>query len=157
MDYYVIAGPTPAEIVSRYADLVSHPILPPKWSFGLWMSSGFKGDSADAVLSRAKGMREHHIPTDVLHLDCYWQKYGRWSDNQWDLEMFPDPAGLIRQVHDAGYRVCLWINSYIGVQSPLFEVAKDNGYLLKRSSGETWVGELWGGDAISIPPSASST
>src|SRR5258707_1709293 len=31
LDYYVIAGPTPKEVITRYAELVSFPILPPKW------------------------------------------------------------------------------------------------------------------------------
>ena len=53
LDYYVIAGPDLHDVIRRYANLVSHPILPPKWSLGTWMSSGFKDDSADAVLSRA--------------------------------------------------------------------------------------------------------
>jgi len=145
LDYYVIAGPDPNAIISRYADLVSHPILPPKWAFGLWMSSGFKRDSADEVLARARELRAHDIPADVLHLDCYWQKFGRWSDNQWDTEMFPDPAGLIRQVHEAGFKVCLWINSYIGVESPLLQEAVDKGYLLKTADGQAWIGSLWGG------------
>ncbi len=144
LDYYVIAGSDLNAIISRYADLVSHPILPPKWAFGLWMSSGFKRDSADEVFARARELREHDIPADVLHLDCYWQKFGRWSDNQWDTEMFPDPAGLIRRVHEAGFKVCLWINSYIGVESPLLQEAADKGYLLKTADGQAWIGSLWG-------------
>ncbi len=145
LDYYVIAGPELKTVVSRYTDLVSYPILPPKWSFGLWMSSGFKRDDADAVLARARELRESGIPADVLHLDCYWQKFGRWSDMQWDTEMFPDPAALIQQVHDAGFKVCLWINSYIGVESPLLQEAIDKGYMLKKPDGEAWIGQLWGG------------
>ncbi len=144
LDYYVIAGSDLNAIISRYADLVSHPILPPKWAFVLWMSSGFKRDSADEVFARARELREHDIPADVLHLDCYWQKFGRWSDNQWDTEMFPDPAGLIRRVHEAGFKVCLWINSYIGVESPLLQEAADKGYLLKTADGQAWIGSLWG-------------
>ena len=48
LDYYVIAGPTPKTVIERYAGLVSRPMTPPKWAFGLWMSSGFKDDSAAA-------------------------------------------------------------------------------------------------------------
>src|SRR5690606_26164584 len=81
---------------------------------------------------------------DVLHLDCYWQRFGRWSDNQWDLEMFPDPAALVQKAHAAGFKVCLWINPYIGVESPLLQTAIDSGYLLKTPAGEAWIGPLWG-------------
>jgi alpha-D-xyloside xylohydrolase len=145
LDYYVIAGPSLKDIIRLYSDLVGHPILPPKWSMGLWMSSGFKRDSADEVAMRARELREHDIPADVLHLDCYWQRWGCWSDNQWDTEMFPDPAGLIKRVKDQNFRVCLWINSYIGIESPLLKEAEKKGYLLKTKNGKPWIGQLWGG------------
>ena len=144
LDYYVIAGPDPKMIITRYADLVSHPILPPKWSLGLWMSSGFKDDDARSVLERARALRSRDIPCDVLHLDCYWQKFGRWSEMLWDHDMFPDPEGLIRQVHDLGFRVCLWINSYIGVESARLAEGTEKGYFLKNRAGETYVAPLWG-------------
>ena len=144
LDYYVIAGPDPHDVIRRYADLVSHPILPPKWSFGTWMSSGFKDDSAEQVLARARELRQRQIPCDVLHLDCYWQKYGCWSENLWDRDMFPDPEGLIRQVHGLGFRVCLWINSYIGIESKRFLEGEEKGYFLKTPAGETYVAQLWG-------------
>ncbi len=152
LDYYVIVGPEPKTVVSRYADLVSHPILPPKWAFGLWVSSGFFRDTAEDVLQRATELRERDVPADVLHLDCYWQRHGRWSDMQWDNELFPDPADLLKQVHEMGFKVCLWINSYIGVESPLLEEARQKGYLLKLPDGKAWIGDLWGGDGHFHPP-----
>lgn len=144
LDYYVIVGPEPKTIISRYADLVSHPLLPPKWSFGLWMSSGFKDDSADEVLRRARALREHGVPCDVLHLDCYWQRFGRWSELLWDREKFPDPEDMLRQVKALGFKVCLWMNPYIGTASERFVEARDKGYLLKTPDGEAYVCQLWG-------------
>jgi alpha-D-xyloside xylohydrolase len=141
---FTLIGPDPKTIISRYADLVSHPIQPPKWSLGLWMSSGFKDDDAQSVMARARALREHDIPCDVLHLDCYWQRYGRWSEMLWDRDMFPDPEGLIREVHALGFRVCLWINSYIGIESERFTEGSEKGYFLKNRAGETYVAPLWG-------------
>lgn len=145
LDFYVIAGKNPKEIIQSYSRLVSLPILLPKWAFGLWMSSGFDRDSAEAVVARAEALDEHKVPTDVLHLDCYWQRHGKWSDMQWDREMFPQPEVLLKQVRDMGYKVCLWINSYIGTESPYFEEAEAKGFLLKTSDGSAAVSDLWGG------------
>src|SRR5450759_231768 len=142
LDYYVIAGPEPKTVIARYAGLVSRPVTPPKWAFGLWMSSGFKDDSAREVLARAQELRAHGVPCDVLHLDCYWQKFGRWSENLWDKDMFPDPEELIRKVHALGFKVCLWINSYIGVESERFSEGTEKGYFLKTATGETYVAPL---------------
>lgn len=145
LDYYVIAGPTLKSIITRYGNLVSLPILPPKWAFGLWMSSGFKEDNADDVLKRAKEMRAHDIPCDVMHLDCYWQRFGRWSEMIWDAEMFPDPAHMIQELDALDFKVCLWINPYLGTASERFVEAHDKGYLLNTPDGDVWTGDLWNG------------
>ncbi len=150
LDYYVIAGPDPKDIIARYGQLVGLPILPPKWAFGLWMSSGFKEDNADAVLSRARDMRAHDIPCDVMHLDCYWQRFGRWSEMIWDREMFPEPAAMIEQLHAMGFKVCLWMNPYLGTESERFVEAREKGYLLKTRAGEAWVGDLWNGHHLPV-------
>lgn len=143
LDYYVIAGPDLKSVIQRYANLVSLPILPPKWSLGFWMSSGFKAETDMEAIQRARQIREHNIPCDVLHLDCYWQRWGRWSEMIWDQEHYPDPAGMIRELHDLGFKVCLWINSYIGIESERFTEATEQGYFLKTPQGEVYVLPLW--------------
>lgn len=42
-----------------------------------------------------------------------------------------------------GLRICVWINPYIGDQSPVFEEAAKAGYLLKRKNGDIWQWDLW--------------
>ena len=145
LDYYVIAGPDLKTVITRYAGLVSFPILPPKWAFGLWVSSGFKPDSSEAVLDRARRLREQGVPCDVLHLDCYWQRFGRWSEMLWDRDVFPDPEGLLREIKAHGFKVCLWIHPYLGTASERFTEAVEKGYLLKTPQGEPYVADLWGG------------
>lgn len=144
LDYYVITGPEPKKIINRYAGLVSLPILLPKWAFGVWMSSGFQRDSAEEVIQRARSIREHDVPCDVLHLDCYWQKFGRWSEMLWDEEMFPNPEDMIGEIKEMGFRICLWINPYIGVESERFVEAYEKGYFLKNAADESYVIGLWG-------------
>lgn len=145
LDYYVIAGPDLKTIITRYASLVSFPILPPKWSLGTWISSGFQRDSSQEVLRRARQIRENDIPCDVLHLDCYWQRFGRWSELLWDNEMFPDPAGLLAELKELGFKVCLWIHPYIGTASERYAEGDARGYFLKNAQGETYVTDIWGG------------
>ncbi|MFB6396513.1 TIM-barrel domain-containing protein [Polymorphospora lycopeni] len=145
LDYYVIAGPTPAEVLDRYDGLTSRPLLPPKWAFGTWMSSGFFADSQQAALERARRLRADGIPCDVLHLDCYWQTDGHWSDLAWDRQAFPDPDAMLAELAGMGFRVCLWINSYLSHLSPLFATAEAAGYLLRRPDGSTYVADVWHG------------
>jgi alpha-D-xyloside xylohydrolase len=151
LDYYVIAGPTPAEILERFDRLTSRPLLPPKWAFGAWFSSGFYVDTQEQVMTRARTIRERGIPGDVLHLDCYWQVAGHWSDLRWDEENFPDPTTMLAELTAQGFRVSLWTNPYISHLSPLFAEAAQAGYVLMRPGGSPYVADVWHG---TYPPCA---
>ncbi|NUP66435.1 MAG: alpha-xylosidase [Nonomuraea sp.] len=145
MDYYVLAGPTPSQVLDRYDGLTSRPSLPPKWAFGTWISSGFCVDSQERVLNRARTIRERGIPCDVLHLDTYWQADGHWSDLRWDPVNFPDPDGMLAELDGMGFKVCLWMNPYISHLSPTFTEAAAAGYFLKNQEGEPYVADCWHG------------
>lgn len=144
IEYFVIYGPTPQEVLNRYTRLTGKITLPPAWSFGLWLSTSFTTDySEKTVMGYINGMQERHIPLDVFHFDCFWQKGFEWCNFEWDPEMFPDPEGLIKKIHDKGVKVCVWINSYIGQKSPLFKEAAEKGYFIKRKDGNVWQWDLW--------------
>ncbi|WP_026932456.1 TIM-barrel domain-containing protein [Glycomyces tenuis] len=145
LEYFVIAGPTPVEILDRFDGLTSRPALPPKWAFGTWISSGFFVDSHERVMERAKKIRERGIPCDVLHLDTFWQHEPYWSDMQWDPAQFPEPERMLADLAEQGFRVCLWMNSYISAKSPVFAEGDERGYFLKDAAGETYVADVWNG------------
>jgi alpha-D-xyloside xylohydrolase len=145
IDYYIIAGPTPAQVLDRFDRLTGRPLLPPKWAFGAWISSGFFADTQASVLERAVTIRERGIPCDVLHLDCYWQVAGHWSDLRWDVEAFPDPEAMLAQLAEMGFRVSLWMNPYVSHRSPLFAEVDRLGYGLRRRDGSTYIADVWHG------------
>src|SRR6185312_11898102 len=37
LEYFVIYGSTPKEVLRKYTALTGRPALPPAWSFGLWL------------------------------------------------------------------------------------------------------------------------
>ncbi|WP_239161669.1 TIM-barrel domain-containing protein [Acrocarpospora phusangensis] len=145
IDYYVLAGPGPEQVLARLDGLTCKPELPPKWAFGAWISSGFFRDSQERVLARARTIRTKGIPCDVLHLDTFWQADGHWSELRWDPVAFPDPAGMLAELAEQGFRVCLWMNPYISHLSPAFAEAADAGYFLKNRDGEVYVADVWHG------------
>jgi alpha-D-xyloside xylohydrolase len=145
IDYYVIAGPTPTAVLNRLDLLTGRPLLPPKWAFGTWISSGFQVDTQDGVLTRARTIRDRGIPCDVMHLDCYWQVAGHWSDLRWDRSNFPDPGSMLRELSTMGFRTSLWMNPYVSHLSPLFAEAASMGYFLGRPGGSVYVADVWHG------------
>ena len=144
LSYCVIAGNSLKEIVSRYASITGYPAMPPKWSFGLWLSSSFTTDySEETVMSFINKMAENDIPLSVFHFDCFWMKEFQWTDFLWDKRMFPNPEGLLKKLHEHGLKVSVWINPYIAQKSRLFDEGKKNGYFLKRKDGSVWQCDVW--------------
>ena len=150
LEYFVIYGPTPKEILRKYTALTGRAPLLPKWSFGLWLSTSFVTDYDEKTVSSfIEGMRERDIPLSVFHFDCFWMREYQWCDFQWDPRVFPDPQGMLSRLKKDGLRISLWINPYIGQASPLFAEAAELGYLLKRADGSVWQWDLWqAGNAI---------
>jgi len=144
LEIFFIYGRNPREIIKRYTDFLGKPAKVPDWSFGLWLSTSFTTNYDEATVnSFLDGMAEREIPVSAFHFDCFWMKEFSWSDFEWDSAVFPDPAGLIKRLHEKGYRVCVWTNPYIAQMSSLFAEAKEKGYLIKRPDGSVWQWDLW--------------
>ncbi|UFQ19143.1 MULTISPECIES: alpha-xylosidase [Streptomyces] len=144
LEYYVIAGPTPKDVLRRYTALTGRPALPPAWSFGLWLTTSFCTPyDEETVTSFVDGMVERDIPLSVFHFDCFWMREHQWTDFRWDPDVFPDPDGMLRRLRERGLRVSVWINPYIAQKSALFEEARAAGYLVRRPGGDIWQWDLW--------------
>jgi alpha-D-xyloside xylohydrolase len=144
LDYFVIYGPTPKQVIERYTALTGRPALPPAWSFGLWLSTSFTTDYDEkTVTSFIDGMSARDIPLHVFHFDCFWMQEFHWTDLQWNPRFFPDPEGMLRRLKERGLHICVWINPYIAQRSILFDEAMQHGYLLKRPNGDIWQWDMW--------------
>ncbi|AWL41767.1 alpha-xylosidase [Streptomyces sp. SM18] len=144
LEYFVVAGPTPKDVLARYTALTGRPALPPAWSFGLWLTTSFCTSYDEAtVTSFVDGMAERGIPLSVFHFDCFWMREYQWSDFLWDPEVFPDPEGMLARLKERGLRVSMWINPYIAQKSALFAEGAARGYLVRRPNGDIWQWDLW--------------
>ncbi|GAA4342823.1 alpha-xylosidase [Microbacterium rhizosphaerae] len=144
LEYFVIAGPTPKDVLSRYTALTGRPPVVPAWSYGLWLSTSFTTDYDEAtVTSFIDEMARRELPVSVFHFDCFWMREFNWCDFEWDPRVFPDPDGMLARLHAKDLRVCVWINPYIAQRSPLFARAAEQGFLVKRADGSVWQWDLW--------------
>lgn len=144
LEYFVIYGPTPKEILERYTALTGRPALPPAWSFGLWLSTSFTTDYDEKTVTHfIDEMAANDIPLHVFHFDCFWMKEFNWCDLQWDSRFFPDPEGMLRRLKSHGLHICVWINPYIAQRSVLFDEAMQKGFLLRKTNGDIWQTDMW--------------
>jgi alpha-D-xyloside xylohydrolase len=144
LEYLIIDGPTPKDVLERYTRLTGRPALPPPWSFGLWLTTSFTTNYDErTVTGFVEGMRERDLPLHVFHFDCFWMRALHWCDFEWDPAAFPDPEGMLARLKARGLRICVWINPYIAQRSRLFNEGMAKGYLLKRPDGRVWQWDNW--------------
>ncbi|MET4060175.1 alpha-D-xyloside xylohydrolase [Arthrobacter sp. UYP6] len=144
LEYFVIYGPSMAEILRRYTALTGRPARVPAWSYGLWLSTSFTTDYDEATVNHfVDGMAERGLPLSVFHFDCFWMREFNWTDFEWDPRVFPEPEKMLKRLHEKGLKVSAWINPYIAQRSPLFDEAANAGYLVKKADGEVWQWDMW--------------
>lgn len=144
LDYFIINGPTPKEVLTRYTTLTGRSALPPAWSFGLWLSTSFTTDYDEATVTQfVQGMADRDLPLHVFHFDCFWMKEFHWTNFEWNPLVFPDPEGMLRRLKERGLHICVWINPYIAQRSALFDEGMAHGYLVKKPNGDVWQWDRW--------------
>jgi alpha-D-xyloside xylohydrolase len=144
LDYYVIGGATPKDVLKKYTELTGRPALPPAWSFGLWLTTSFTTTYDEkTVNSFIEGMRERRVPLHVFHFDCFWMKEFQWCDFEWDAEQFPEPRDILARLKARGLHISVWINPYIAQKSRLFDEGMARGYLVKKPDGGVWQWDRW--------------
>jgi len=149
IDYYIVAGPTVADVVRRYTDLTGKAPLPPRWGLG-YQQSRYSYMSATEVREIAKRLRSDRIPTDVIWLDIDFQDRNRpFSTN---AKTFPDLKGLARDVGKDGFKLVAITDLHIAHAPNEGYAPYDSGvagdHFLKNPDGRLYVAPVWPGPSV---------
>jgi alpha-glucosidase (family GH31 glycosyl hydrolase) len=97
----------------------------------------------EAVLRFAGDLLAAGMPPGVLMIDDSWSPgYGTW---RFDGARFPDPAAMIRQLHDWGFSVMLWVVPFVSPDSAAFRELEAKGLLVRDRNGDTAIRRWWNG------------
>ncbi len=135
LDYFIMRGPAFKDILKTYTALTGTAPVPPKWSFGFWISRCMYM-SREQVEGVVNGMRAHGFPCDVLSIDPYWMGETPWCSYEFDETVFPQPEEMIQNLKDQNVRTCLWVTPYVPKGRAVFDEALENGYLVVDSNGD---------------------
>jgi alpha-D-xyloside xylohydrolase len=140
LDYFFAYGPDPKAILGRYGELTGRPVAPPPWSFGAWFSRCMYPERG-TVEEVAERLRELGIPGDVIHLDPLWLKERRLRsrdgcDFVWDEEAFGKTEELVAWLGERGFKLSLWENPYVWVDTEMHREGVENGYFATGRDGE---------------------
>lgn len=143
LDYILIGGEGPKEVLTAYTALTGRSPVPPAWSFGLWLSTSWLPEfKREEIIETIDRMAECGIPLEVFHFDARWMLDFHDCDFRWHPR-YGDAKQMLRDIHDRGVRVCCWINPYVAQPSALFREGLENGYFLKKPDGSVWQTDIW--------------
>lgn len=147
MNYYFIYGPDLNEVAKRYHDLTGRPELPPMWSLGFHQCRWSYYPEAE-VKRIAHEFRSREIPCDAIYLDIdYMDAYRCFT---WDYERFPDPARMIQELKDQGFRTVVIIDPGIKIDHDywVFTEGLARDAYLKTAEGPYAEAKVWPGDCF---------
>ena len=84
--------------------------------------------SQEKVLTYAKEITDRCLPRSVMEIDDRWQvSYG---DLRFDPKKFPDPVGMIRELHAMGFKVTTWVHPFVQRESEAYREGAERGYFV---------------------------
>lgn len=117
---------SPRRVLSQFLDEAGRPELPPAWIFEPWMS-GNEWNSQERVMAEVARGRALGIPAGVVVIEAWSDEstFVAFRDSQYpihadgsphrlaDFEFpevgaWPDPKGMVDELHRLGLRVLLW-------------------------------------------------
>ena len=149
LDYYLLYGPSPKEVVETYAWLTGKPPLPPLWSLG-FQQSRYSYMSQARVLEVAKRFRTDSIPADAIYLDIDYQDKNRPFTV--DPKAFPDIPGMVARLKAENFHVVaitdLHIANLPGQSYVPFDSGMTGDHFVKNPDGSVFTGIVWPGPSV---------
>lgn len=132
LDYWITAGDTPAQIEETYASVTGTVPMMPEYGLGFWQCK-LRYYNQEQVLQIAREYKKRNIPLDVIVIDYYhWPRCGDW---RFDEEYFPDPAAMVKELHEMGIETMVSVWPQVDWRSENYEEMKQQGLLVKSNSG----------------------
>jgi alpha-D-xyloside xylohydrolase len=130
IDYYFVYGPELDTVVGGYRRLTGQAPMMPSWAFGLWQSREHYQSTQD-ILDAVQGYRSRSAPLDNIVQDWQYWLQPEWGSHKFDPARYPDPAGMIKTLHDTDHTHFTALNANPGYlyQANLTEMKKDFVYV----------------------------
>jgi alpha-D-xyloside xylohydrolase len=129
LDYYFIYGPEFDQIVRHIRQLTGKATLFPRWAFG-YIQSKEAYTSQTELIEVVNEYRKRGLPLDCIVQD--WRSWppGLWGQKTLDPERFPDPQGMMAELHRMHSRLMISIWPIMHPGGDNWREMRDQGCLL---------------------------
>jgi alpha-glucosidase len=149
LDYYIIYGPEPAQIIRTYTQLTGRMPMPPRWALG-YHQCRWSYESETVVRELAREFRARRIPCDVIHFDIDYM--GGYRVFTWSPKRFPNPAQLISDLARDGFKTVTIIDPGVKYEPEadyhVFEQGVEHDYFVRKADGRVFHGYVWPDKAV---------
>jgi len=146
LDAWLLAGPDPAAVLERLAQLCGRPHLPPLWALG-YHQSRWGYSSSTEIESLAARFEAESLPLDSIHLDIeHMQGHRAFT---WDRKNFKHPKQLVQGLAQRGVHATLIVDPGLKAEDsyPPYRQAAKQGHLVRDSKGKPVQGRVWPGQS----------
>lgn len=131
VSFFVIAGDYEA-IYRGYRLLTGDVPMLPKSAYGYIQCKQRYSTQAD-LMEAAKGYRERKLPIDDLVID--WFTYTKMGQMDMDPVAWPDPVGMLKQLHSMNYHVMISVWPRFTPGSRYYDTLRRNGWFEHLADG----------------------
>ncbi|MCL2285201.1 MAG: glycoside hydrolase family 31 protein [Firmicutes bacterium] len=129
MDYYFIAGNNFDEIIKGYRYLSGKAVMLPKWAFG-YMQSQERYETQQELIDTVKEYRRRNIGLSCIIQDWITWPDGLWGQKTFDQTRYPDPEGMMKELHAMDACLLLSIWPHMDQKSDNYREFKEQNLLL---------------------------
>ncbi|XP_050537143.1 lysosomal alpha-glucosidase-like [Daktulosphaira vitifoliae] len=152
LDFYYFLGPTPAEVITQYTEIIGRPFLPPYWSLGFHLCRF--GQTFSQLIEVHNKTINAGIPWDTHWNDIDYMK------NRNDFTLSDDFAKLpdyVHYLHKIGMHSVLLLDPGVSSREPNgtyppYDVGLKQEIFIKNSSGLPLEGQVWNRDGGTVFP-----
>lgn len=132
LDYWFVAGDTPAEIEEAYAKVTGTVPMMPEYGLGFWQCK-LRYQTQEELLQIAREYKRRELPIDLIVIDFFhWYKQGEWK---FDPVYWPDPDSMISELKEMGIELMVSIWPTIDRESENYNEMLEKGYLIRTERG----------------------
>lgn len=132
LDYWIVAGDTPAELIEAYGSVAGTVPMMPEYGLGFWQCK-LRYQTLEELLHVAREYKRQGLPIDVIVIDFFhWPHQGDWK---FDPAYWPDPKAMIEELKSMGIQLMVSIWPTVETDSENYEEMLENGYLIRCDRG----------------------
>ncbi|NYZ16107.1 alpha-glucosidase [Azospirillum sp. RWY-5-1] len=152
LDYYVVFGPSVAEVVAGFTALTGRTSFRPRWALSYSGSTMQYTDAPDAdrrLLGFLDELERHVLPCGSFQMSSGYTMIGdKRYVFHWNRDKFPDPDAVAKRFVDAGVQLVANIKPALLDDHPKFGEVLAFGGFVRDGDDPTrpHVTQFWGGD-----------